>query len=410
MKYFKNTELAKLYNVSEKSVRNWIQAAKEGKLELTLHTENGKAAIANTTRNTTLIEELVQKGKKYKNTRGLKTIVPSPVFYERFTPRQVLDIISNIDIHREIPYQYNYFNGGAVHWDLYTQRLIKEGSSNYLTDIIELLTLNRSYFNALTAKYKHINIVDVGLGNCLPVREFLHDILKQGKLKRYIGIDTSPDMLDIAERNINKWFDGKVSFEGYVRDINHDRFDDLLADESFGAEAESTLNVVLFLGSTIVNFRDPDSSLRAIHDSMGKRDLLLFSIKLDSERSRRYFDFTTERPDSMGNFRGKDLLTLLNINESLYELDQAFSEEEMMRRTQIRFKVATSIEFQYNGQSKLIHFNKGETLLLWRAVHQGNMRTLQQFDHNGFNLLQAMRSTDQESILLTAKVKSGFTS
>ena len=65
MKYFKNTELAKLYNVSEKSVRNWIEATKKGKLQLQLYEGGSKAYIANTTKNTLMLEDLVEKGKKY---------------------------------------------------------------------------------------------------------------------------------------------------------------------------------------------------------------------------------------------------------------------------------------------------------------------------------------------------------
>ena len=70
LKYFKNTELAKIYNVSEKSVRNWIQAARSGKLDLQLYEHNGRLAIANITKNTETIKKLAENGKKYKNSRG----------------------------------------------------------------------------------------------------------------------------------------------------------------------------------------------------------------------------------------------------------------------------------------------------------------------------------------------------
>lgn len=75
MKYFRNTELAKIYKVSEKSVRNWIEAAQSGKIELQLFEHNGKYFIANTSKNTTIIEKLVEKGKKFRNTRGHKKLV-----------------------------------------------------------------------------------------------------------------------------------------------------------------------------------------------------------------------------------------------------------------------------------------------------------------------------------------------
>ena len=76
MKYFKNTELAKLYHVSEKSVRNWIDAVEIGKLDLDLFDQKGKFYIANTTKNTRTIEALVEKGKKYKKQAWLPITFP----------------------------------------------------------------------------------------------------------------------------------------------------------------------------------------------------------------------------------------------------------------------------------------------------------------------------------------------
>jgi len=64
----------------------------------------------------------------------------------------------------------------------------------------------------------------------------------------------------------------------------------LLVGESFGEDAGSTANLVLFLGGTLSNFRDPSHVLSTIHNSMGKNDLLFFTKKLDTERARRFFE------------------------------------------------------------------------------------------------------------------------
>src|ERR1044072_5333369 len=124
MKYFRHTELAKLYHISEKSVRNWIQASVEGRLDLHLYEENGRQYVANTSKNTATIEQLVQKGKKYKNTRGTKTITPKDSFYKNYNRKQILDIISNLTIHHELLQQYCYVNSGAEYWDTYANRLM----------------------------------------------------------------------------------------------------------------------------------------------------------------------------------------------------------------------------------------------------------------------------------------------
>ena len=60
MLYFTNSELVNRYHISEKTAINWIKEAKSGKLALELYEENGKVRIANTNKNITLIEQLVE--------------------------------------------------------------------------------------------------------------------------------------------------------------------------------------------------------------------------------------------------------------------------------------------------------------------------------------------------------------
>lgn len=403
VKYFKNIELAKLYHVSEKTVRNWIEATQAGKLKLTLHEEKGKSYIANTGANTHLVEQLVKKGKKYKNTRGYKTIRPTDKFYKLFTFKDVADIVSNIDTHREIPHLYSYYDRGAKHWDLYTQKLLNEPTPNPVTKTIELLALNTDFIDNLIDGHK-VNVIDLGVGNSLPVKNLLAHLKNKACLNRYIAIDTSNDMLDISERNIRTWFGNSIKFERYLRNIVYDRFEDLLVSDSF--DDSSVINLVLFLGATILNFREPDHALQTINNSMSKDDILLFSLKLDTENARRYFDFATGDNGPTLDLKEKTILDLINIEESFYEVEQLFDKDEMSRKIQVRLKIELSIEFQVDGGKRTIDLRKGESILLWRAKHQSTIETINQFDRNGFDLIQATRSKDQEHLLLISKIKS----
>lgn len=400
MKYFKNTELAKLYKVSEKSVRNWIEAAQNGKIELQLSEHNGKYFIANTSKNTAIIEKLVERGKKYKNTRGFKIVTPTDEFYRLYNPRQIVDIMSNIDVHREIPVQYTYFDGGARNWDAYTHSLLKQSTPNFLLNTIDLLRVNQEYIDTLIGDRK-VNIVDLGTGNALPIRALLEHLLERGVLNRYIGIDISREMLTIAEQNINTWFDGKVPFEGHVRDIVYDRFDDLFVDDAFVSDNEPIFNIILFFGGTLNNLREPDRVLETIHDSMGKNDVLVVSKKLDTIKARRYFD-----PAASGNYDFELVLKLLNVDKSFYESEQYFNPETMTRELRAKFKVAVSLQFTLHGRNRTLEINKDDSILLWRAQHLTMAETINQFDSNGLELLHATRSRDQEYLLSISKVKT----
>lgn len=404
MKYFKNTELAKLYHVSEKSIRNWIQAAAEGKMELQLHIENGKSFVANTAANNVILDQLVQKGKKYKNTRSFRVVSPKKEFYKLYRQTQILEIISNLSIHHEIPTQYSYVDGGAKHWDQYATRLNSTESSNILTSTIELLNETAATIDHFTENNSKVNVIDLGPGNGLPIRPTLERLLKQDKLKRYIAIDGSKDILKIVEQNVKTWFGDKVHFEGYARDFSFERFDDLLADEYIGENADVPANLVFLLGGTLSNFRAPSQTLQTINSSLGLDDLLLYSGYLDTPTTRRYFDFNAS--PSNQKLRSELILSILGVDESLYELEQTFDQEKHARLGSFRPKVDLTVKFELPHGVRYVELRKNESVLLWRHWHHTISTMVDQFNQNGFDLVQATKSRSQEYVLVTSRLKT----
>lgn len=406
MKYFKNTELAKLYGVSEKSVRNWIQAALEGKIDLELYFKNERPYVANLTKNTSVIQNLVEKGKKYKNRRGFKVVSPSQKFYDTFSSKQIFDIISNLTIHRELPLKYSYVDGGADYWDQYVQRLSSEQSPNMYTSTVDLLDTNFDDLKRLLGTHKQINVVDLGPGNGLPVKQLLTHLKGLGRLKRYIAIDISKEMLEIAQRNIEEWFNNEVAFEGHIRDIGHERFDDLFAEDYAGNDADMPINLVLLLGGTLCNLRSPAQALQAISSSLGLQDIMVYSTKLDTPNSRRFFDFNISSPENEElTPRHRLTLDMLNIDSSLYEVNQYFDKDRQARFIGIKLKVAVSIEFKLANGVRTVDLNKDDSILLWRYWHQNAIDIIGQFDQNDFDLQFATKSPDQEYLLLASRIK-----
>lgn len=405
MKYFKNTELAKLYNVSEKSVRNWIHAASEGKLDLQLYTFEGKSYVANISKNTLVIADLVKKGQKYKNRRGYREIVPTSKFYNTYSSKQIFDIISSLTIHRELPLKYSYVDGGAEYWDKYAQRLLNESTPNMLTSTVDLLALNLDDLDRLIGNRKYVNVVDLGPGNSLPVKQLLSHLFENKKLKRYIALDISKEMLEISRRNVKTWFGDDFNFEGYVRDINYERFDDLFADDYTVDEEDVPLNLVLLLGGTLCNLRSPAQALQAINNSLGLDDLFIYSTKLDTPNARRYFDFNISSESQELTPRHKLALDMLNIDRSLYEVEQFFDKDKVARFISIKLKMALSIQFNLSKGTRLVRLNKDDSILLWRYWHQTAMDIINQIDASDFDLQRVVKSEDQEYLLLISKIK-----
>jgi SAM-dependent methyltransferase len=406
LKYFKNTELAKLYNVSEKSVRNWIESAKQERLDLQLYNQGDRLYIANTSKNTLAIKQLVAKGKKYKNSRGLKVVSPTPDFYATYNPKQIFDIISNLAIHREIPLRYSYVDGGAEYWDTYSQRLAHEEAPNMLTSTMGLLDSSLNNLDSLLGYRKQVNVVDLGPGNGFPVKNLLARLVEGKRLKRYIAIDVSREMLRITEQHIREWFGSKIKFEGHIRDFSDERFDDLFANDNAGDDVDIPVNLVLLLGGTLCNFRSPDHALQVINNSLSPEDLLVYATKLDTQNSRRHFDLgINSRPRPL-DFLFKIAVDLLGIDESLYEVDQSFDEEKRARFVKIRPKVDLVIEFRLAKGIRRVEFRRNEPILLWRYWHQNALSVVNQFSHNDFELMHATKTNDQEYLLLVSKIRT----
>jgi uncharacterized SAM-dependent methyltransferase len=405
MHYFKHSELAKQYNVSLRTVHNWIEAVKSGKLALTLHQSGNTSYIANTTKNVATIAQLVESRKKYRNSNAVKVIIPKPEFYKIYDEHSIHDILTNLQVHHELPRQYNYMNGGATAWDMYAKRLADESEANLMNSTIKLLDINQNYIDSLLVKYKRINIIDIGVGNAYPTRPFLAHLFKQGKLGRYIALDISPDILAIAKKNITSWFDGEVSFEGHICDINYDRFSDLLVQEYVSEDAKETINVMLLLGGTLANLRSPQGAFKVIHDSMGIDDLLIYAKKLDTKETRQYFDFSNSPGVARLAEIHRLLVDLLGIEEQYYTVELGYDPDLKQRIEQIRLNISLILRVNYKNGQREIELPKGSSILTWRAHQQSAQDVHQQFSENDFYVLHSSQTNDESFILTVSRVE-----
>lgn len=400
MPYFKHPELAEKYHVSVKTVSNWVDSAKLGKVDLKLHQKGKYTYVADTPENSVVLERLAAKGKKYRNAAYFKEVSPRPEFYDIYSDRQVLDIITNLSVHGEIPLQYNYLQDGARNWEDRMARFESEGATNSLVSTIELLQDNLATIDRFLKGKKKVNVIDLGVGNARPVKELLGHLLERGVLHRYIGIDISAAMLGIAERNIKEWFDGAVRFEGYERDITNEQFDDLLVGDMLDEDADQTINLVLLLGGTSVNFRASNDAFKPIFNSMHRNDLLIHTLKPDTQASRRYLDLGP-KPGSISlapNF--KYILDLLNIDDSLYEVESGFDDESKMRYVRVRLKAALQIQFNLGGTKKReVSLEKNEAILLFRAWHLSTPEIITELGKAGFTFLHASLTEDRQYFL-----------
>jgi hypothetical protein len=406
LKYFKNKELTTLYNVSDKTVRNWIAASQEGKLGLKLIEEKGRTYIADSVANNYLLEQMAVSGKKYRNSRNHKTIEPTAEFYRLFDSKQVIDIANSLDNYHELSWHYSYFGIAAPYWNQYLHELYDAGKPNLITNTIETLDLSVPYIDAIIADYKYVNVVNVCIGSNLTVKKVITRMQEQNKLKRFIAIDISPGILDAAEIDTNTWYEGSVKMEKHVLDIRSQNFNNILAEDSFGVDASQTINLVFFIAGPLHNFKDPRHVLRMLNNSIGKNDLLFTSVKRNTVETKRFFDFNIKSDRSMLGMRRKMLLDLLNIDKSFYEVEQSVDVEENVSFVRVRLRVSLSILFEKDKFKNTVELQKGDTLTLWRGWKYTDAELVELFSSTDFIPIQVIHSLDGQLTMQISKINT----
>jgi len=406
--YFKNTELAKRYNISEATVRNWIKYSREGRVLLELVKQKDRWYVANNISNIPIIEELIRQNRKYRNSFSLRTIHPSPRFFEVFNEDQIYDIVRSLELHHEIPHKYSYFGEGARLWDRYIKQLFIAGTSSVLTGTIELLSDNYSHIERHLAGFDKVNVIDIGVGNAIPVKDLLARLIRQDKLNRYVALDFSRDVLNIAKQNLQEEFGGGFRFEGYTLDIVHERFPKVSIEDYFRSEGK-IINLVLFLGGTCTNLRAPSDAFRSISESLNAGDLFIYTGKLASKSALpEWFEHefkrnNLEKPEIADQERV--VFDLLGIQESFYDIEVGFDESLGLRYARTKLKVAIKIEFALKQGRRTLVFEKGDSILLWRAWRTTPDDLTGMLRKGGFYLLHSSQTQDHNYILTIAEVQ-----
>jgi hypothetical protein len=82
-----------------------------------------------------------------------------------------------------------------------------------------------------------------------------------------------------------------------------------------------------------------------------------------------------------------------------------FDHNRRERFIQMRLKVALTIKFDLDDDQRSISFNKDDTILLWRYLHQTIPDITLKSDNNNFNLVQTSQTDDNEYSLTMSRIK-----
>lgn len=277
MPFLQNSKIANKYRVALSTITRWIEQAELGNNNLELGTSNNKLRIIDNQNNIAELERLAEKSRVYKPQAGLKEHTVDSYFYEVFTVSEQLELFTDLKNKKQINLKYYYKNGGAELWnkDYFNSfGKIKDQNQHLLDNSFESIKY--------LIKNKSINIIDIGTGNGYPVKDLIEAI----KPQNYIGLDISPEMLDLAQGNIKKWYPD-LAIKTIVTDFERTQPQQLL----LSAKNNDSTNLILLLGHTICNLSTPISSLLNIRSGMLEDDILVFTSSLDTISNRSNLDY-----------------------------------------------------------------------------------------------------------------------
>ncbi len=401
MTFFKTQYITNKFNVSTTTVYNWIKGAINNENLLKLEKVKDKYYVINSEANLFEMKRLSDQGRKNKPRFNSVKLTANPDFYNIFTPTQVIEIIHDLNNYNEIQHKFTYLGIGAKRWGQYVEDTVNKKISVGTTNTTKALeTVNQFLQNKLSDS--KINIFDIGLGDCFPVKNYLNSLIQRNSLNAYIGLDISQDIINMGLANIKKWFGDSIEVDSQSVDIAGSHFREILAKHE-----DQGRNVVLFLGFTIENLRNKIETLLNIKNSMNNSDILVvtYSLDIDSSKPIRFPDLK-DSPDEKLGLKKRWIPELLGIMPSMYDVLDEYNYESRERRKYIIFNHDIEIEFNTNLGIKNVYFRAGDKLLIWRHTHHLLHELIKDLDDFGFNIDASITSDDREEVTLVLSMKS----
>lgn len=396
MNFYKNTEVAKKYNVSVDTVANWIRGSLENRNQLELLLKKDRKYILDTASNHFILNKLSSRSSKFKNKKFLKQIKPSEDFYNMYTKNQLIDLISALETHKEIDMKFIYFKDGAKYWDdLYKRSLIHNGFS-IQKNTQEILNISQKIIFSIMKKYEKVDIIDLGVGNGQHIVGLLEKLETEGILNQYVGLDYSLDMLDIAKFNISNSLKNTSHNIFAIHDLTHE----LISKYLFQKTNMKIGKFIFFIGSTIENIKDYSSVLRLIKNSLNRDDILVIGNSLKSQTSRQLLNFN-HKTESPHLHKDGYLIVLerLGLSDDLYEVERYYDESSDTRYAKAKLKYDIEILFSKNDINRTIRLTNKDTITVYRHTHHTLQQVNNLLNNEGFRILHSVTSSDYSNVI-----------
>lgn len=274
-----------------------------------------------------------------------------------FSHSQKSELITAIKGRGEIPLKFVYIGKiGSERWD----KIAKTRSSEDVRGInnVESNLLNAKVNDFLNSfkNLKKLNIIDIGPGNGCQIIPLLNPLNSLGVQFRYVPVDISKEMLDLASKNIKAQFPD-MEIKPICLDFELGNF----AEETYKLREGGFQNLMLLLGTTLGNQSDRSRVLTNFRDSMTSDDFLIIGVELVN---------LNKIDKILKQYQGEDVENFvftvaeyLGIKKSDGKFEEIFNNEN--HQIEVYFHFTKNVKINFEGDEIL--FEKDDKLLLGRS-------------------------------------------
>jgi len=285
---FRNAQVSKMYGVSEPTVYNWIISATEHKNQLELVEFRGKLCIVNSAHNLAEMQQLAEKGRKYRNKVPVKKIDISHFGGSR--PDHIFEMLYNLQFRHSISYKSAFLRQSEPQFEKFfnTEMTL---DSKFLQAKLLVQDSQQTWAGHLK-RDNSVNLITTSFSCPYVYRSFIHDICQKRPVDsiKFVGMS---DMETDVFRYVNQPFFEKSStranFRTFVADIDADPLWPI-----FDKERNQT-NIVILLGEAFYDINFFVRTVRNINRTLTPGDFIITNINLSHAMHHTDFDmFNTD--------------------------------------------------------------------------------------------------------------------
>jgi uncharacterized SAM-dependent methyltransferase len=356
---FNYAYIAKLYKVSKPTVSSWAKGATEGKNLLQVSQSDGKITILDTNHNYTELGRLADTGRKFQSKKEYSQIEPTKAFYQLYNTKQQLEILNNLLYQRQILSKFTFFGEASKIWVNFSQDQILNRAYFTTFQATPKLLENTKHLIQNLFEEKEYNLIDLCAGSGENIVGFLKNLNSKDskiKVKKYVAVDISSDMLDLNHQKVIEQVP-KINYKSQILDIENDFFPELFYDLIENIQNYRTQNLVFLTGDALSFLNNPNQTLQRIVSCFTPNTILVLTTSIYNEQNLNSFGSLKDNHQRL-----LVLPKLLSINTPQCEVEYIADHNNKEKKVVLKMDKDYLLDIKNVG----IRLSKQDQILIWK--------------------------------------------